>query len=72
MQPGGDEYGYGWIISQHFGHRVIEHSGGLLGFTTQIARYPDNQVTIIVLSNTDFAEPVLISDKLAVILSGGK
>ncbi len=72
MQPGGDMYGYGWIISKHFDRLVIEHSGGLFGFATQIARYPDDQVTIIVLSNTDFQDPVAISVKLAGIVFEGK
>jgi CubicO group peptidase (beta-lactamase class C family) len=71
MQSGGDKYSYGWIISKRFDRLVIEHSGGLFGFATQIARYPDDQVTIIVLSNTDFQDPVAISVKLAGIVFGG-
>jgi CubicO group peptidase (beta-lactamase class C family) len=72
MQPGGATYGYGWIISRHFERRVIEHSGAVFGFETQIMRYPDDQVTVIVLSNTDFQDPVAISVRLAGIVFGGK
>jgi CubicO group peptidase (beta-lactamase class C family) len=63
-------YGYGWLISQQSGHRVIEHSGSVNGFDTQIARYPDDQVTIIVLSNLNGSEPTRISRDLAALLFG--
>ena len=65
---GGGLYGYGWIISQQSGHRVIEHSGGVNGFVADLARYPDDQVTIIVLSNTDWEQPDKISRGLADIV----
>jgi CubicO group peptidase (beta-lactamase class C family) len=61
-------YGYGWIISQQSGHRVIEHSGNVFGFVADLARYPDDQVTIIVLSNTDWEKPEEISRGLASIV----
>lgn len=48
---GGKYYGYGWIISKPKGYRIIEHSGSLPGFLAQLARYPDDQVTIIILKN---------------------
>jgi CubicO group peptidase (beta-lactamase class C family) len=63
-------YGYGWFLSQHFEHRVIEHSGAVFGFSSHMARYPDDQVTIIVLSNTDFYDPMAISEGLASIVFG--
>jgi CubicO group peptidase (beta-lactamase class C family) len=63
--PDGGMYGYGWVISQHSGHRIIGHSGGLYGFTSDIERYPDDQVTVIVLSNFESTNPVSISRILA-------
>jgi CubicO group peptidase (beta-lactamase class C family) len=70
--PGGGVYGYGWIISQQSGHRVIEHSGGVNGFVADLARYPDDQVTIIVLSNTDWEKPDQIARSLADIVLAEK
>ena len=58
-------YGYGWTISQQSGHRVIWHSGGFPGFVSQINRYPDDQVTIIVLTNVDIEDPYQITNALA-------
>ena len=65
---GGGLYGYGWIISEQSGHRVIEHSGGVNGFVSDLARYPDDQVTIIVLSNTDWEKPDQIGKDIASIV----
>jgi len=48
-----NSYGYGWVISQQSGHRYIWHNGSVYdGFVSQLARYPDDQDTIIVLSNS--------------------
>ncbi len=61
-------YGYGWVIYHRSGHKIIEHGGGVNGFATNLARFPDDQVTIIVLSNMDFEQPGLISSGLADIV----
>jgi CubicO group peptidase (beta-lactamase class C family) len=46
-------YGYGWAIGQQDTHKVIGHGGSISGFNTRIFRYPDDKVTIIVLSNQE-------------------
>ena len=63
--PNDGGYGYGWVISKQSGHRVISHGGDLPGFHSQITRYPDDQVTIIVLTNVDNEQPDQISNALA-------
>ncbi len=45
------DYGYGWGIRQYQGKAVAEHSGGINGFNTFIARFYEDGVTVIVLSN---------------------
>jgi len=44
-------YGYGWFISEVDGKVKYSHSGGIEGFVSYIARYPDVDMTIIILSN---------------------
>ena len=44
-------YGFGWAINKINGHRVIWHNGGIQGFCSSILRFPDDQVTVIVLIN---------------------
>lgn len=58
-------YGYGWVISQQSGHRVIWHGGDFAGFISQITRYPDDQVAIIVLTNVHNEDPYEITNALA-------
>jgi N-acyl-D-aspartate/D-glutamate deacylase len=52
----GDEYpyGFGWGLEPYgaLGRRVA-HSGGWVGFSTFIARYPEHRFSVIVLSNLD-------------------
>jgi CubicO group peptidase (beta-lactamase class C family) len=58
-------YGYGWLISQQSGHLVIWHDGLVSGFVSQINRYPDDQLTIIVLTNVDTENTYEIINTLA-------
>ena len=44
-------YGFGWGVRSVNGHRVIEHGGAWQGFKSQISRYVDNNLTIIVFAN---------------------
>jgi CubicO group peptidase (beta-lactamase class C family) len=64
-QPNKDGYGFGWFVHHARGHRVIEHEGAWQGFTTNISRYVDDKLTIVVLTNLAGAEPDKITHKLA-------
>jgi CubicO group peptidase (beta-lactamase class C family) len=46
-----DGYGYGWFITKASGRTVIGHGGGVNGFSTDIKRFPDEKLCVIVLSN---------------------
>lgn len=46
-------YGFGWDISEAGGHRLLQHGGAWQGFTTFIARYDEDALTVIVLTNLD-------------------
>lgn len=66
-------HGYGGIICTHYDRKLLYHGGGIDGFSSRIARYPDEQVSIIVLTNIDpeVATPVVaIANDLAAILFG--
>jgi len=43
--------GYGWGVGQQLGHSVSLHGGFIQGFTSVIARFPDDHLTLIMLSN---------------------
>ena len=58
-------YGFGWNIEQSQGAPWYHHSGGWLGFNLLISRYLANDLTIVVLTNLDVAEPAIIVDGVA-------
>jgi CubicO group peptidase (beta-lactamase class C family) len=41
-------YGFGWFVDERRGHRLISHAGST---GTEYSRYPDEGLTVIVLSN---------------------
>ncbi|AGA27997.1 serine hydrolase [Singulisphaera acidiphila] len=45
--------GFGWGLDELRGHRLIEMNGSRPGTTTNLARYVDDKVTVIVLLNCD-------------------
>ncbi len=45
--------GIGWFIANAHGHRVLYHTGGGFGYFADIARYADDRLTIIVMTNVD-------------------
>lgn len=58
-------YGFGWFLGEINGHRVIEHGGAWQGFTSQIGRYVDDKLTVIVLANRAGADPERIGRAIA-------
>src|SRR5690242_19646229 len=44
-------YGFGWQLGNIRGHRTVSHSGGRPGTATQISRFIDDHLTVIVLMN---------------------
>jgi CubicO group peptidase (beta-lactamase class C family) len=45
-------YGYGWFISNYQGHRIIEHGGGINGFTTYEMTLPEDRIFLAILTNS--------------------
>ncbi len=46
-------YGFGFGIGTYNGHRWAGHNGGTLGVNVELTAFPDDQVTIAILSNRD-------------------
>ena len=72
-QPNKDGYGFGWFIGERYGHRVISHDGAWQGFKSAIARYADDELTVVVLANLAEAKPGEIAEHVAdLLLAEGK
>lgn len=63
-------YGYGWQIGEKLGRRKFDHSGSNDGFSSYIVRFPDDRVTVIVLSNSDRTSAGKAGTNLASIVFG--
>jgi len=44
-------YGFGWGIWSDEGHAVVEHGGSINGFVSANMRWPDDRISVAVLSN---------------------
>jgi D-alanyl-D-alanine carboxypeptidase len=45
------EYAFGWYVDPLRGHRRHQHSGGITGYSAYLHRFPDDRLTVVVLSN---------------------
>ncbi len=64
----GTDYGYGWDIGRTAGRSSIAHGGGIFGFASFMARFPEDDAVIIVLSNGIQMPPRIVAEGLAEIL----
>jgi len=65
--PNLDDYGYCWRVAAVKGRKTIGHAGGAPGISASFTRYPDDDVTIIVLSNYSGAarQPARVLEAIA-------
>ncbi len=74
----GTGYALGWFVSRVFGkpgdpasgHRLVGHAGSIPGFLSINDVYPDDRLTVIVLSNTETAPAQKIARDLAALHLG--
>lgn len=59
------KYGFGWFIDTVEGHKNIGHGGSTSGFSASIQRFPDDNLTVIILTNTDESVATPMAKKIA-------
>lgn len=69
-QPVANNFGYGWKVEERFGRLVYYHPGLMSGAATYLARYPNNDLTVIVLSNQETVDAQGIGEYLAGLVLG--
>ena len=55
--PVKNNYGYGVAMTTAFNRKVVSHGGGINGFSSMLAHFPNERITYVVLRNTDFGDP---------------
>jgi len=53
--------GLGWFFSMESGHRRIGHSGGMPGYICDFVLYPDDGMSVVVLTNQGFGQGAIPS-----------
>jgi CubicO group peptidase (beta-lactamase class C family) len=69
--PFKNDYALGVVVQTASGRKVIQHGGGIDGFNTFLAYYPDGKLTVAVLANINGQTPNQIATKLADLAHGG-
>jgi CubicO group peptidase (beta-lactamase class C family) len=69
-----NNYAYGLEVNQQHNRKMVSHGGGINGFNTFLARFPEEKLTVVVLRNADygFSDTSKISQDLAAIVFGEK
>lgn len=47
--------GIGWFLGEHRGYRTVGHSGGDVGFASNLVLIPDQSIGVVVMSNCKWA-----------------
>lgn len=63
--PGLETYGFGFRIDEYSGHKRYHHSGSSSGFRNHMQQFPDDRLTIIVLTNRAEPDVAPLADKVA-------
>lgn len=66
----GHGYGFGSFVETRHGHRLWDHGGNLPGFSCAFEYYPDDHLTVIVLTNFEGAGSEAIAKELAGLYFG--
>jgi CubicO group peptidase (beta-lactamase class C family) len=72
ITPFKNDYGCGLFVTSVNGRKRIEHGGGIQGFNTELAYWPDEQMTVVVLANLNGSAPSDIAAGLAATVHGEK
>jgi CubicO group peptidase (beta-lactamase class C family) len=70
--PFKQDYAFGLAVSANNGHKMIAHDGGIEGFNTSLAYYPDDKLVVAVLANLNGPFAGQIAGNLAKVAHGEK
>jgi CubicO group peptidase (beta-lactamase class C family) len=61
------DYGFGLRVDTVDGHRRLHHDGSTSGFRNYIIRYPEDRMTVLVLSNRRAPDAMPLAEAVAAI-----
>ncbi|GAB3429895.1 beta-lactamase family protein [Massilia solisilvae] len=66
------QYASGLMVENYRGARLVEHSGGIGGYASQMSRFPEQHFTVAVLANTPGVSPTVMARRIADIYLGAE
>ena len=63
-------YGYGWALTTFGRHKVVAHGGAIEGFSSFLARIPEERTLVVVLSNVEQTRPNRMAQELTDLAYG--
>jgi CubicO group peptidase (beta-lactamase class C family) len=64
------DYAFGVLVTTAGGRKMISHAGGIEGFNTQLAYYPETEITVAVLANVNGPAASQLAGQLGGIAHG--
>jgi CubicO group peptidase (beta-lactamase class C family) len=71
ITPNKENYALGLFVRTVDKRKVISHGGGIEGFNSHLAYYPESKVTVVVLANVNGSAPAEIGEQLGSLEFGG-
>ncbi len=68
--PFKNDYAFGLTVRTDKGRKVIAHNGGIDGFNTSMAYYPESKTVIVVLSNVNGPTAGVLASQLGALAHG--
>jgi len=70
ITPFKSDYAFGLGVHTNKGRKIVDHNGGIEGFNTELAYYPEDKLTVAVLGNLNSPAPEQIATALASLAHG--
>jgi CubicO group peptidase (beta-lactamase class C family) len=63
-------YGLGWILNDYQGRKLVSHGGGLDGMISRVALMPEENLGVVVLTNSETSLASALSNKIFDVFLG--
>jgi CubicO group peptidase (beta-lactamase class C family) len=63
-------YGLGWSLNDYQGRKLISHGGGLDGMISRVALMPEENLGVVILTNSETPLPNVLSNKIFDVFLG--
>ena len=63
-------YGLGWSLSDYQGRKLVSHGGGLDGMISRVAMMPEENLGLVILTNSESALTTVLANKIFDVFLG--